>query len=406
MTYELAVLIAIVVIGFIFLFVWQRKYFAKIQDKLTSTLIEISKENQKQLEHAKESSVELLKATEQLKGTLKDELYDRFKDIGDKFDNISIRLNNALSEQAKKNTDELDKFMQLVEEKLIRISDKVDERLKEGFENVDKTFKDIVEGIARISEAQRKIEELSSEVVSLQKILDDKKKRGGFGEVRLESILESVFGQSKELYDIQVKLKKDGKEYIADAVVKAPQVGLIAIDSKFPLENYQRMINAEGSEYREFKRAFESDLKKHIDAIADKYIIKGTTADMAVMFLPAEAIFATINAYHSDIVAYAYSRRVWIASPTTLMALLTTISAAVRDMKIHQQAKNIQNELMKLSEEFDRYRKRWEKLMKDVNRLQKDASEIDTTTQKIVKAFERIEKVEFEDVKSIEDRTG
>ncbi|WP_022669715.1 DNA recombination protein RmuC [Hippea alviniae] len=405
MIYALAILIAVVIVGFVGLFVWQRKYFAQIQDKLTNTLIEVSKENQKQIEHAKESSVELLKATEQLKGTLKDELYERFKDIGEKFDNISIKISSALFEQAKKNTDELDKFMQLVEEKLVMISDKVDERLKVGFENVDKTFKDIIEGIARISEAQRKIEELSSEVVSLQKILDDKKRRGGFGEVRLELILESVFGESRELYDIQVKLKKNGKEYIADAIIKAPQVGLIAIDSKFPLENYQRMINAEGNEYREFKRAFENDLKKHIDDIADKYIIKGTTADMAVMFLPAEAIFATVNAHHSDIVAYAYSRRVWIASPTTLMALLTTISAAVRDMKIHQQAKNIQNELMKLSEEFDRYRKRWEKLLKDVDRLHKDAADIDTTTQKIVKAFERIEKVEFEEVKSIKDGT-
>ncbi|MDR0579096.1 MAG: DNA recombination protein RmuC, partial [Campylobacteraceae bacterium] len=286
-----------------------------------------------------------------------------------------------------------------VDERLEKINEKVENRLKDGFENIDKTFKEIIVGIAKINQAQKTIESLSGEVVSLQGILTDKKTRGIFGEVQLNAILKSIFGERRDLYDIQFTLSNSS---IADAVIKAPEpVGLICVDSKFPLENYRKM-----SEDKSFQSDFRNDLKKHINDIASKYIIKGETSDLAILFLPAEAIFAEINAYHENIIDYARQKNVWIASPTTLMALLTTIMAVVRDIKTKEQAKKIQEELMKLSKNFKLYKERWEQLSKHIDTVHKDVKEISTTTSKISDEFSRIERVEFDDeAKSLEDIT-
>lgn len=311
------------------------------------------------------------------------------------FKSSQEEFRDQLSKNLKLNFEELNSS---VSNSLEKISSKVDERLKEGFENVDKTFKDIITGIAKIAEAQKNIEKLSSEVVSLQNVLSDKKSRGIFGEVQLSNILKSIFGESKELYDLQYPLKDEGEKVVADAVIKAPEpIGLIAVDSKFPLENYARFIEAQNeSDKRKYERDFKQNLKKHINDISSKYIINGKTANMAILFLPAEAIFAEINAYHQDIIDYARNKSVWIASPTTLMALLTTIQAIVRDVKTQEQAKKIQEELRKLSKNFKLYKERWEKLSRHIDTVSKDVKEIHTTTQKISNEFERIEKVEFE----------
>ena len=299
-----------------------------------------------------------------------------------------------LAQHLKKSFDELSNIVAL---KLDQINSKVEERLKEGFENVDKTFKEIITGIAKISEAQKKIEQLSGEVVSLQNVLSDKKSRGIFGEVQLNSILKSIFGENRELYDTQYQLVEDGEKVVADAVIKAPEpVGLIAIDSKFPLENYTNMIGAkEEAERKRYESSFKQNLKKHINDISSKYIVKGKTANMAILFLPAEAIFAEINAYHQDILEYARQKSVWMASPTTLMALLTTVQAIVRDVKTQEQAKKIQEELSKLSKNFRLYKERWEKLSRHIDTVSKDVKDIHVTTKKISNEFERIEKVDF-----------
>ena len=396
---EIAILVATVfnAVAVIFIFVFLKIKLDKLSERLTSTLVDLTKESKEQTERNAELFNSVLKSSNDLRLTLKDELFGGFKDINEKFDSITLRITDSLDKHGSRNREVIEKLIGTVEDKLLQISDRVDGRLKEGFENVDKTFKEIIEGIARISEAQRKIEELSGEVVSLQKILDDKKRRGIFGEVKLESILVSVFGEKRELYDIQYPLENGGKRFVVDAIVKTPQMGIIPIDSKFPLENYIRVVQADESEKPKFESLFKANLKKHIDDISGKYIVKGKTSDMAVMFLPAEAIFAYVNAYCGDVIEYARRKGVWIASPTTLMALLTTIQVVVRDIKTKRQAKKIQEELIKLSKNFSLYRQRWEKLLKDIDKLHRDANEVGKTTEKISNQFERIEKVEFEE---------
>ena len=144
------------------------------------------------------------------------------------------------------------------------------------------------------------------------------------------------------------------------------------------------------------------DVKKHIDAISSKYIIDGVTSDQAIMFLPAEAIFAEINAYHSDLIEYAYKRRVWLTSPTTLMSTLTVIQMIIKNMEKDKYTSIIHEELNKLSLEFARYKERWDKLSRSIQAVNKDVENVSITTDKISKKFESINKVEFKDAKEIE----
>ena len=234
--------------------------------------------------------------------------------------------------------------------------------------------------------------------VSLESILTDKKTRGIFGEVNLNNILKNVFGDKNDkLYRIQYKLPN---ETIADSVIFAPNpLGMIAIDSKFPLENYRVMVDRKLSEYDRTVayKQFKNDVKKHIDAISSKYIIDGITSNQAMMFLPAEAIFAEINAYHHDLVEYAYKKRIWLTSPTTLIATLTMIMMIVQNIERDKYTSIIHEELNKLGIEFTRFKDRFDKLSKSIQTVNKDVENFQITTDKIKKKFDSISNVEIKE---------
>lgn len=282
-------------------------------------------------------------------------------DITDRLSKLELSLVKEIGEfkvnfasDIRKDFDALD---EKVERKLTEINNRVTERLDQSLEKTNKTFANVLERLSKIDEAQKKIDGLGADIVSLQSILTDKKTRGIFGEVNLQFILENAFGGvNTGIYDLQHKMSNG---YIADAILYAPApLGTIAIDSKFPLENYERMTNKNLSkeERTVAEKQFKIDFKKHIDAISSKYIIPGETSNEAILFLPAEAIFAEVNAYHSDILNYAYSKKVWITSPTTLMSTLTVIEMILKNMERDKYAKIIHDELNKLSVEFARYR--------------------------------------------------
>jgi len=282
-----------------------------------------------------------------------------------------------------------------VSSNLERINMKVEERLSEGFDKTNKTFVNILERLSKIDEAQRKIDSLSMNIISLQDVLTDKKSRGTFGEVQLNHILKTVFGEKNTpIYELQKRLNNGT---IADAVLHIPEpVGMLCVDSKFPLENYQRMIDKSipESERRIFERDFKTNVKKHINDISAKYIVEGVTSEQAIMFLPAEAIFAEINAYHQDLIDYAGSKKVWIASPTTLMSVLSTVQVVIRNMEREKYAGIIHEELNKLGKEFKLYKDRWDSLAKDIRKVYDDVDKINITSNKIEKKFDRISKVE------------
>ena len=224
--------------------------------------------------------------------------------------------------------------------------------------------------------------------------MTDKKSRGIYGEVNLKHIMENVFGVNNKIYKLQCTLPNTT---IADCVLYAPEpLGTIIIDSKFPLENYQMMVdkNLSPSERAMHEKQFKIDVKKHIDAISSKYIIQGVTSDQAIMFLPAEAIFAEINAYHADILDYAYRKKVWITSPTTLISTLSVIQMIIKNIERDKYTSIIHEELNKLGLEFSRYKDRWDKLAKSIQTVNKDVENVHITTEKISKKFEMINQVE------------
>ena len=307
------------------------------------------------------------------------------KEIGDFKSSFSHDLNKDFTNLNDK-----------IDNKLTQINDKVNARLDENFEKTNKTFTNVLERLSKIDEAQRKIDNLSNDIVSLQSVLTDKKTRGIFGEINLKNIMYKVFGENDKIYQMQYKFNNDT---IADCVLFAPlPLGLIAIDSKFPLEHYQIMVDkkVELNVREQAEKLFRTDMKKHIDAIANKYIIKGTTSDQAILFLPAEAIFAEVNAYHQDIIEYAYKKRVWITSPTTLISTLTTIEIIIKNIERDKYTSVIHNELRLLSDEFSRYKERWDKLYRSIETVSRDVKEIHTTTDKITKRFNAINDVEIE----------
>ena len=309
-----------------------------------------------------------------------------------KLENSVIKeLGNFNMDLVKNMNDNFDLVNERLEYKLNLINEKVNARLDDNFSKTNRTFTNILERLSKIDEAQKKIDNLSMDIVSLQSVLTDKKSRGIFGEVQLNHIMSSVFGEGNDnVYQMQYKFDN---ERIADCVLFAPlPLGTIAIDSKFPLESYRVMVDRNVSKLDRniALKQFKVDVKRHIDAISSKYIIPDITSDQAIMFLPAEAIFAEINAYHTDLVEYANKKRVWICSPTTLMSTLTVIQVILKNMERDKYTSIIHEELNKLGIEFSRYRERWNKLSRSIETVNRDVESINITTDKISKRFESI----------------
>ena len=307
---------------------------------------------------------------------------------------IRQQVTEALNNHAQLLSKHVEKLTYDTDQRLKEISGQVEKRLSEGFEKTTATFADIVKRLALIDQAQQKITELSSNVVSLQEILADKRSRGAFGEVQLSALLRNVLPESN--FAMQHSLS-NGKR--ADCILFLPEpTGNIVIDSKFPLENYRRFTDVHLSEIerQQAEQQFCQDIRKHINDIAEKYIISGETADGAVMFIPAEAIFAEIHAHHPDLVEIAQQARVWMVSPTTMMAILTTARAVLKDAATRKQVHIIQEHLVYLSKDFERFQERMDALAKHIQQANMDVEDVQKSSRKISSRFEKIERVELD----------
>jgi len=308
---------------------------------------------------------------------------------------ISVAFRQA-SEQLVASIDRMNKT---VDERLAEISGKVTERLDEGFRKTNETFTSVIARLATIDEAQKKIDGLTTNVVSLQELLGDKRSRGAFGEVQLESLVRNILPNNPDqpFYAMQYTLSNGSR---ADCVLFLPEpTGKIAVDSKFPLENYHRMLDANLGETERLlaQKQFKLDVRRHVDDISKKYIIPNETSDGAVMFVPAEAVFAEIHAYHGDVVDYAMQKRVWIVSPTTLMAVLNTARAVLKDVETRRQVHIIKEELAKLGRDFGLFDKRMKSLADHIRLANKDVEEVHVSSRKITQRFAKIEAVELEE---------
>ena len=302
-----------------------------------------------------------------------------------------------VSEAFRLSSEELGKrvegLTQTTDGRLREISGQVEKRLSEGFEKTTETFVRVLEHLSRIDEAQKRITELSSSVVSLQEVLTDKRSRGAFGEVQLAGLVSNIMPEGS--FALQQTLSNGTR---VDCLLNLPEpTGNVPIDAKFPLESFQAMMDNDLPETDRARaaRQFRQDIRKHIHDIADKYLIPGETADGAVMFLPAEAIFAEIHAHFPELVEEAQRARVWLVSPTTLMAVLTTARAVLKDDATRKQVHVIQDHLRQLSADFDRFQQRMDKLATHIRQAHDDVAQVNTSAKKITARFQDIDQVEL-----------
>lgn len=283
-------------------------------------------------------------------------------------------------------------MLKMVDEKLLEVTKNVGQGLQQSTEKTNQTLHDLRERLAKIDVAQQKISTLSEQVVSLQEVLTNKQARGAFGEIQLNDLVSSILPPSA--YAFQVVLSNQKR---ADCVLKLPNPpGMIVIDSKFPLESYQALRKASNErEKLEAERFFKASVLKHIKDISEKYIISGETAESALMFMPSESVYAELHANFIDVVEASYRAKVWIVSPTTLMATLNTVRAVLKDARMQEQAGVIQKEVGLLIEDINRIDERIENLSKHFDMASKDIGEIKVSSGKISKRVEKIEDIEL-----------
>ncbi|WP_420346247.1 DNA recombination protein RmuC [Pelagibius sp.] len=301
---------------------------------------------------------------------------------------VQARITDQLQAQERQ-------MAKAVEERLETFSKRVGDRLNESATKSQTTLTELRERLAVIDKAQQNLAELSGQMVGLQDILANKQARGAFGEVQLRDLVEAALPPSA--YAFQATL---GNGRRPDCLLKLPNPpGSIAIDAKFPLESYEA-LRAAGSDEAALapaRRAFAQDLKRHVQDIAARYILAGETAESALLFLPSEAVYAELHANFRSVVEESYKARVWIVSPTTLMATLHTVRAVLKDVRMREQAGIIQTEVEKMMGDVLRLDKRVNNLESHFEMARRDIHEIRTSSGKILRRGEKIGELELED---------
>lgn len=283
-----------------------------------------------------------------------------------------------------------------LEERLAEFGQRVGDRLQEQTTQAGKSLSELRERLAVIDAAQKNIAELSSQVVGLQDILSNKQARGAFGEVQMQDLVQSALPPSA--YSFQATLASGVR---ADCLLLLPNPpGAIALDAKFPLESYRVLREARGeAALVQARRQFSAALRTHVRAVAEKYIVPGETADSALMFLPSEAVYAELHANFPTLVEETFRSRVWIVSPTTLMATLTTVRAVLKDVHLREQAHIIQGELRRLLEDAGRLDERVAKLQRHFEQATEDVRQIRISTERVAKRAGRIEELQVGDLR-------
>ncbi len=282
--------------------------------------------------------------------------------------------------------------LKIMDEKLLAVTKSVGDGLQQNSMKTAETLGDLRERLAKIDVAQQKISSLSEQVVSLQEVLSNKQARGAFGEIQLNDLVKSILPPSA--YDFQVVLSNAKR---ADCVLRLPNPpGTIVIDSKFPLESYHQLRVAETEREKiEAERFFKASVLKHIKDISEKYILPGETAESALMFLPSEAIYAELHANFTEVVESSYRAKVWIVSPTTLMATLNTVRAILKDAVMREQAGVIQKEVGVLVEDIARLDSRIDNLGRHFKQAGEDIENIKTSSTKISRRIQKIEDIQL-----------
>lgn len=313
------------------------------------------------------------------------ELELRLKYLAESLSTAQVQTQEQLRNQERQIAKALD-------ERLGDFSKKVGDRLQETSTQQQNSLAQLRERLAVIDKAQENIANVSTQVTDLQNILANNQARGAFGEVLLNNLVQDILPPSA--YTFQARL---GNGRQPDCLLSLPNPpGPIAIDAKFPRASYEALREARDEAARlQASRAFAADVKKHVTDIAERYIVPGETAESALMFLPSEAVYAELHTNFPNIVEESYRRRVWIVSPTTLMALLNTVRAVLKDVRMREQAHVIQEEVHKMLKDVTRLDDRVGSLERHFQQASQDIGQIRTSADKITRKGEKITEIEL-----------
>lgn len=329
--------------------------------------------------------------------------------INDKFLNLTNTQNNTMNSFKdsvdQRLFDSMSKIETNLNEKLNNISSKVDVSLKDGFVQTRDSMLSLEKQLTVVKEAQKNIDDLQKNIVSLGNILTNNQERGRYGEIQLEMIMADIFGETKgTFYDYQFCIKEDGENKLRpDAVVfldyKEKKM-IVPIDSKFSLTGYEKLFSKDPSvtefEISECKKQFTTALKKRIDETS-KYIDTPVTISNSIMFIPSDSIFSYIMNEIPSVSDYARKKRVLITSPTILPPLLVSLKIVILEERKKDNLKKIDDALVLLSEDFRRFSERWSKIENNISTLSKSTNDMSTTVNKISKKFDNIEQLQFTD---------
>ncbi len=283
-------------------------------------------------------------------------------------------------------------FARAVGEKLDSSSHRVNERLETSSRATLANLGALNERLALIDAAQARLTGLTQEVVGLKEILANKQARGAFGQGRMEAIIRDALPSSA--YKFQHTLSTGARP---DCVLRLPgDDKFLAVDAKFPLEAFSTLKEASDDILRKNAQArVRADLSKHIKDVSERYLLPGETQDVAILFVPSESLFADLHEFFEDMIQKAHRARVLIVSPSLLMMAIQVLQALVRDALVRDQAHVIQAETRKLVEDVFRLRQRVLKLDGHFRQSQEDVQAILTSSEKIARWGERIEKIDF-----------
>lgn len=310
------------------------------------------------------------------------------------------RLSGGLYHVTQTHTQAQTQLLHLMEARLGDVNNKMTESLQGTARSTAHALGELQARLNTIDKAQDNITRLSGDVLSLQDILSNKQTRGAFGEIQLRDIVGKAL--PPDSFQWQAQLSNGTRP---DCLIDLPNPpGPIVVDSKFPLESYEAMHNAETPEaLNRAQTLFRQALRSHIKAIGQKYIIEGETADGALMFLPSEAVYAELHANFPEIVREGFAARVWIVSPTTCMATLHTMRAILKDARMQAQAATIRRELGLLCGDVDRLLTRVDNLDRHFGQASKDIAEIKISADKSARRAGRLDNFDFENLE--EDRS-
>lgn len=391
---EYAILVLCIINLGLILFVLFKKQKVDVKVEKDESVLE------RQIAGNTEIKLKIEEILKDLKTVTKQIMDEQILSLRKEFNDQNLDNRKGLEEFERTITDSLmTKFNQLNEtmnERIKEIQGNVNKSIEGGFAETSKAYKELTEQLTLISQAKQNIEALSLEVVSLKNVLDNNQNRGKFGEFTLEKIIYSIFGDAKAgVYEFQYHLKNYDENDRPDAVIFLPEPNkLLCIDSKFPFVDYKGIIEAETKEIREQSKAgFLQAVKKHITAVATKYIIKDQTADYAILFIPSDAIFGFINAELDSVVEYAREKKVILTSPSTLQPILATINLVRLQYDRKKNIDKIITLINVLGKKFSQFISTWEKLSDRVRQLDEERTKLDDKVRQITTQFEKIENV-------------